>query len=71
MKRFLMAVALSCALSATALAGNVPSTDVAPPTPTPENAQTTLPGNIPTSDYAPPPEESHLLTVLLTIIGVL
>lgn len=33
MKRFVLAVALACALSGTALAGHVPSTDVAAPQP--------------------------------------
>jgi hypothetical protein len=33
MKRFVIAIALACALSGTALAGDVHSTDAAPPTP--------------------------------------
>ena len=68
MKRFVMAVALACALSATALAGDVPSTDVV--SPPPGNMQTTSPGDIPTSDYAST-AASPLLSVLLSIIGVL
>lgn len=36
MRRFVMAVALACVLSSTALAGLIPSTDVAPPPPPPE-----------------------------------
>jgi hypothetical protein len=70
MKRFVLAVALACALSGTALAGAVPSTDVSSPTP-PENAQTTLSGDVPSTDYAPPPAENSLLAVLLTIIGAI
>ncbi len=34
MKRFVMAIALACVLSATVLAGDVPSTDKATPAPT-------------------------------------
>ena len=42
MKRFVMALALACALSATAMAGEVPSTDVAAPAPQPTNAVITV-----------------------------
>jgi hypothetical protein len=33
MKRFVLAIALACALSSTALAGNIPTSDVASPQP--------------------------------------
>jgi len=35
MKRFALAVALTCALSATALAGSIPTSDVVAPQPDP------------------------------------
>jgi len=40
MKRFMLAVALTCAISATALAGNIPITDGA--TPQPSSITTTV-----------------------------
>lgn len=55
MKRFVMALTLACALSGTALAGNVPSTDyVPPPPPPPGAAQTASPGDIPSGDFTSP-----------------
>jgi hypothetical protein len=72
MRRFVLAVALACALSGTALAGIIPTTDyVPPPPPPPENMQTTSMGIIPTSDYAPPTEDGNLLSVLLMIMSVI
>jgi hypothetical protein len=71
MKRFVLAVALTCVLSGTALAGLIPSTDVAPPPPPPENAQATSAGIIPTSDIASAETTSPLLGVVLTLLSVL
>lgn len=58
MKRFVLAIALACALSSTAFAGLIPSTDVA--------------GQIPSTD-APAPQgtsTSVAVTVILTIISI-
>jgi hypothetical protein len=72
MKRFVLALALTCALSASTLAGEIHSTDyVPPPPPPPENMQTTSMGIVPSSDYAPPMAEGTLLSVLLTIMSVI
>jgi hypothetical protein len=70
MKRFLMALALSCALSTTALAGNIPTSGITPPPP-PEDTQTTSSDSVSFTDYAAPESEDSLLTMLLTIIGVI
>jgi hypothetical protein len=70
MKRFLMALALSCALSTTALAGNIPTSGITPPPP-PEDTQTTSSDSVSSTDYAAPESEDSLLTMLLTIIGVI
>ena len=42
MKRFVMAVALACVVSGTALAGNVPTSDVAAPQPPPNLVVTVI-----------------------------
>jgi hypothetical protein len=54
MKRFLMAVALACALSGSALAGIVPTTDAVAPAPDGivPTTDSTSPGEIPSSDLA-------------------
>ncbi|HBB87125.1 MAG TPA: hypothetical protein DC047_05880 [Blastocatellia bacterium] len=76
MKRFVMVVALACALSGRALAGDVPSTDKAVPAPQSS-------GNIPTTDAQVagqiPSTDSQVvgniptgdvLTLMLTIISL-
>ena len=62
MKRFVMAIALACTLSGTALAGIIPSTDVVAPAPDGiiPTSDSTSPGEVPTSDLA----------VLLAILGL-
>ena len=70
MKRFVLAVTLTCVLSGTALAGLIPSTDVAPPPPPPEETQTTSAGIIPTSDLASAETTSPWLGFLLTLLSV-
>ena len=72
MKRFVMAVALSCALSPTAFAGFVPSTDN--PSPQPGDMSTcgaSCPGDVPSTD-APAAGEipSTDLSIVLTILGL-
>lgn len=62
MKRFVLAAALTCALSAIAIAGEIPSTGVVSPPPD---------GDIPTSDSASPGEMPTCgLSALLTILDL-
>ena len=69
MKRFLMTIVLTCLLSASALAGDIPSVGVAQPSPP-------APGDVPTvGASAPAPGEIPSVgvfdTVVLTIISLL
>lgn len=73
MKRFATTVVLACALSGTALAGDIPSSGiVSPPPPPPDaTAQTASPGEIPTSGLTSPGEMPTCgLSALLTAIGL-
>ena len=74
MKRFVMAVALACALSVTAFAGIIPTSDYVPPPPPPPPPleSTASAGIIASSDYAlPPPQaESPVVTVMLAILSI-
>ena len=63
MRRFLLAVALTCAVSSAVLAGSIPTSDVKAPEP-PETA-----GNVPTGDLAQP--VSPEVEMILTLIGIL
>ena len=66
MKRFVIAVALACVLSGTAMAGEIHSVGAAAPPPPPAS------GEIPSTGVqaSPPPEASSpVLTVLLIIIN--
>ena len=68
MKRFLLATAIACALSATTLAGDIPSGDA----PHPQSQQTTSPsvlGEIP-SGGAPDQISDAALSALLTALGL-
>jgi len=42
MKRFVLAIALACALSSTVLAGHIPTSDVAAPQPPPSPVVTVI-----------------------------
>ena len=72
MKRLAMAVALSCALSITALAADIPTTDS--PTPPPGDIPTlpvSSPGDIPTTDSPSPGDiPSGGWSVVLTIVDL-
>jgi hypothetical protein len=72
MKRLVMSIALACALSSTALAGIIPTTDYAPPPqpPPPESMQAT-PGDISTYEFGSPETTSSMLSVLMTILSAL
>ena len=66
MKRFLATIALACVLSASASAGEVPTSGVASP----------QPGEVPTSGITSPQTGDSLSTasvvsVILTIVGLL
>jgi hypothetical protein len=65
MKRFLTAVALTCVLSGSALAGDIPTCGITSEDST--TTETTTPGHIPSTDYA----ESDFVAVLLNILCVL
>jgi hypothetical protein len=68
MKRFLMAIAIACAISATTLAGDIPSGGA----PQPQSQQTTSPtllGEIPTSDKAQSLSDAAL-SVILTALSL-
>lgn len=72
MKRFVLAITLACALSTTALAGNIPSTDVAAPTPIPTGStETAVAGSTDDDDATIPAGNPYgQLTVILTILGI-
>ena len=69
MKRFMLAIALTCVLSVSAIAGEMPTMGVAAPTPTP--AVATAPGEMPTTGATAPGEiqgPGLLATIVLAII---
>ena len=71
MKRFVLALALTCALSATAMAGEIPSTGIAPPPPPGATAQTDSPSEIPSTGVTTPGEVPTTgLSFLLTALGL-
>lgn len=75
MKRFMLAVATTCILSVSALAGEMPTMGVVAPTPDPVVA-TTTPGDMPTTgtapsaplDFADTQNPSTLLTTIILAI---
>ena len=68
MKRFLMAMAIACALSITTLAGDIPSGGLPQPQSQPANSPTVL-GEIPTMGVAQPITDAAL-TAVLTALGL-
>ena len=72
MNRFVLSVVLTSILSASALAGEIPTGGIAPPPTggTTQTASSTAPGDIPSVGYA---EElsSTALSALLTVVGLL
>ncbi|MGH9930185.1 MAG: hypothetical protein ACREA9_13315 [Pyrinomonadaceae bacterium] len=70
MKRFVMAVALACVLSGTALAGNIPTGGAPSP-----SGDTAIAGNIPTSGAPSLGGEtqtpSAIATIILTILSII
>jgi hypothetical protein len=72
MKRFVMAIALSCVLSASTLAGEVPSGGftAAPPDQTTPTTSTTAPGEISTSGFTQQVSEAALDLVQM-VLGII
>jgi hypothetical protein len=72
MKRFLVTLALTCVLSGTALAGEIPTMGVPSPAAEPDGiAQATLPGDMPTMGSTSPADMPTCgLSVLLTILNL-
>jgi len=72
MKRLLMTIALTCVLSSSVLAGEIPISDVTSPQPsgTIQATNTTSPGEIPTSGYADQMSDAAL-SGLLAVLGLL
>ena len=73
MKRFMLTVALTCILSVSTLAGEMPTCGA--PSPTPATATTTAPGEMLTAgavsqpgDLADPTGRSLLTTIIIAII---
>ncbi len=70
MKRFVLAIAVVCALSIPVLAGDVPTVDYTPPPPPPGQpssaVQQTVPGDVPTVDSNESSDayEVFILTIL-------
>ncbi len=76
MKRFLIAIALACVLSASTMAGDLPTGGSPSPAPTGTTQTTTAtsPGELPTSGVASPngeTETSVITSVILTILSLL
>jgi len=70
MKRFAIALVLACALSGTALAGDVPSSGImSPPPPPPDEIAT--PGDIPSTGFTSPGDMPTCgLSILLTALDL-
>ena len=71
MKRFMLTVALTCALSVSAVAGEMPTCGAVAPSPTPATATTTTdPGEMPTAGTATGEIQGPglLTTIIIAII---
>ena len=71
MKRFFAAIALACAFSVSALAGDVPTSGAPSPQPSGTTTISTSPdpGDVPTSGY-PEQISDAALSALLTVLGL-
>lgn len=72
MKRFVLALALACALSATAMAGEIPSGGAPSPGEIPSGGAP-IAGEIPSDSapvVSPSAADTALLTAMLTILGL-
>jgi hypothetical protein len=70
MKRFTMTIALTCILSSSALAGDVPSVGVTAPLPD-EPPAPTAPGEVPSGGFTQELTETGLTLIQLALSGVL
>jgi opacity protein-like surface antigen len=77
MKRFLGAIALACAISVSAQAGDVPTAGVTSPAPgdvptagisSPAPTRSTLPGDLPTAGFAEQVSDA-VLSALLSVLA--
>ena len=72
MKRLLSAIALTCILAVSTLAGDLPTSGVpspAPPAGTTQTTSATTPGDLPTGGYAEQMSDAAL-SALLTVLGL-
>lgn len=69
MKRLTMTLALTCVLSFSALAGEMPTCGITSEEPT--TTETAAPGNVPTDGLAEQESTNSALTVLLNILSLL
>jgi len=60
MKRFMMTLVVTCVLSASVLAGDVPTVGVTAPPPPPPASTSTAPGEIPSVGFAQEVSEAAL-----------
>jgi hypothetical protein len=74
MKRFVMTIALTCALSASALAGDVPTVGVTPPPPPPPDGiqatSTSAPGDVPSVGLTQEVTQTALTLIQSILAGV-
>ena len=68
MKRFMLTVALTCTLSVSTLAGEMPSAGVAAPTPPPPVSVATAPSEMSTSGAEVPEEPSEVPGIIEMLI---
>jgi hypothetical protein len=67
MRHSALALVLACVLSSTALAGEIPTTGATAPQPSSPVATT---GEIPTTGAIAPQASSTVLTIILTLLGI-
>lgn len=65
MKRFVLAVALACVLSSSALAGDIHTTGAPAPPPPGEVPSTGAPGEIPTTGSPSPGDMGNVLALMI------
>lgn len=71
MRRFVLAMAFVCLVSATTFAGSIPTGDVAPPPPPPPD-EPTITGDMPTCGFTSPasPDDIPAVDLWLTVLGL-
>lgn len=71
MRRFAMAITLAFALSSSGLAGDIPTSDVVPPSPgSAPTANAAAPGDVPSTDSAQPISDAAL-SFIQAMVGLL